>query len=120
MSNTDRSARSGSASLFVSDKQHINHHKDISIPVEANTSQVQRAAEELIASKMRLNIGIKAISTDIDNMYKMSSEFRKDTRKLEKGADALPVLEDWVQEKVSTIEQLKSQIIFLHKVMDED
>ena len=118
MSNADVSARSTSS--LVGSKRPPNQRKDISIPVEGNTSQVQRAAEELIASKMRLNSSIKAICNDIDNVHKMSTEFRKDTRKLEKGADALPVLEDWVQEKVTTIEQIKSQIIFLHKVMDED
>lgn len=105
-------------SAFGSQKPHPQ--KDMSIPIEANASQLQRAADELVASKMRLSTSVKAICTDIDNMYKMSSELRRDTRKLEKGADALPVLEDWVQEKVSTIEQIKSQIIFLHKVMDED
>lgn len=118
MSATDQSAyKSGSQADHT---HHRNLHKDIAIPVEANVSQIQRAAEELVASKMRLSKDIKAISADIDSMYKMSSEFRRDTRKLEKGVDSLPVMEDWIQEKVSTIEQLKSQLIFLHKVMDED
>lgn len=96
--------------------------RELSIPVEgtSTTSSVQQATDGLVAAKTRLNTDIKVICTDIDNLFKMSNEFRRDTRKLEKGVDNLPVLEDWLREKVSTIDQLKSQIIFLHKVMDEE
>lgn len=93
---------------------------ELSIPVEPPSSRVQQAADELVVSKTRLNTDIKVICSDIDNLFKMSNEFRRDTRKLEKGVDNLPNLEDWLHEKVSAIDQLKSQLIFLHKVIDED
>jgi hypothetical protein len=80
---------------------------------------VQEAADALVIAKTQLNSDVKIICAEIDSMYKMSSEFCKDTRRLERGVDALPVVEDWVQDKVSALEQLKSQIVFLHKVMDE-
>jgi hypothetical protein len=80
---------------------------------------VQEAADALVIAKTQLNSEVKIICAEIDSMYKMSSEFSKDTRRLERGVDALPVVEDWVQGKVSALEQLKSQIVFLHKVMDE-
>jgi type IV secretory pathway VirJ component len=82
--------------------------------------KVQLAADNLVAAKTKLNSDMKVICSEMDSMYKISSEFNKDTRRLQRGVDALPVLEDWVQEKVSAIEQLKSQIIFLHKIMDEE
>lgn len=80
---------------------------------------MQTAADELMVAKTRLNSDMKIICAEIDSMYKISSEFNKDTRRLERGVEALPNLEDWVTDKVSTMEQLKNQIIFLHKVMDE-
>lgn len=82
--------------------------------------KMQRAADNLVTAKTQLNGDMKQICSEIDNMYKMTSEFSKDTRRLERAVESLPVLEDWVAEKVSAIDQLKSQIIFLHKVMDED
>lgn len=89
-------------------------------PLPTTISSVQRAADELVAAKTHLNSDMKIICAEIDSLYKISSEFNKDTRRLERGVEALPVLEDWVHEKVSAIEQLRSQIVFLHKVMDED
>jgi hypothetical protein len=84
------------------------------------SQKVQLAADNLMTAKTKLNSDMKVICSEIDSMYKISSEFNKDTRRLQRGVDALPVLEDWVYEKVSAIEQLKSQIIFLHKIMDEE
>lgn len=101
-------------------KTPVSHQHRLSIPVEAASSRVQQAADELVASKTRLNTDIKVVCSDIDNLFKMSNEFRRDTRKLEKGVDNLPNLEDWLHEKVSAIDQLKSQLIFLHKVIDEE
>lgn len=80
---------------------------------------VQAAADELMVAKTKLHTNMKIICAEIDSMYKISSEFSKDTRRLERGVDSLPVLEDWITDKVSAIEQLKAQIVFLHKVMDE-
>jgi len=96
------------------------HKQGLSIPVEAPSSRVQQAADELVASKTRLNTAVKLVCSDIDNLFRMSNEFRRDTRKLEKGVDNLPNLEDWLHDKVSAIDQLKSQLIFLHKVIDEE
>ena len=93
---------------------------NLQVDVEVQEQNVQHAADQLVAAKTRLNSDMKIICAEIDSMYKISSEFNKDTRRLERGIEAMPILEDWVQEKVSAIEQLKSQIVFLHKVMDED
>lgn len=82
--------------------------------------RMQRAADNLVTAKTQLNGDMKLLCTEIDGIYKISSEFSKDTRRLERAVESIPVLEDWVAEKVSAIDQLKSQIIFLHKVMDED
>lgn len=86
---------------------------------DKHSDEVQRVADELVAAQSRLNSDMKVICAEIDSMYKMSSEFNKDTRRLERAVEALPNLEDWVHEKVSAIEQLKNQVAFLHKVMDE-
>ncbi len=95
--------------------------REILIPELSNSNlKVQRAADDLVAAKTRLNADMKDICSEIDNMYKMSSEFRKDTRKLERGVESMPVLEDWLHDKVSAIEQLKSQILFLHSIMDDE
>lgn len=84
------------------------------------SARMQRAADNLVATKTQLNCEMKQIYSEIDSLFKVASEFSKDSRRLEKTVESLPVLEDWVAEKVSALDQLKSQIIFLHKVMDEE
>ena len=84
------------------------------------TVNVQSAADALVFAKTRLNSDMKIICSEIDSMYKISTEIGKDSRRLEKEVDALPAIEDWVVIRVSTIDQLKSQIMFLHKIMEEE
>lgn len=114
-----------SAILEREDKNLVESGLANSVTVESSVEEsypvrVQRAADNLVTAKTQLNGDMKLLCTEIDGIYKIASEFSKDARRLERAVESIPVLEDWVAEKVSAIDQLKSQIIFLHKVMDED
>lgn len=86
----------------------------------ARTESLHKAVEKLIITKSTLNLEMQIICDVISKMYEVSSETVKDSKKLEHEIDSLPVLDDWIRMTTSDINQLKSQIIFLHKIMDED
>jgi hypothetical protein len=82
--------------------------------------RIQHSVDELVAVKANLNSEMKRVCIMADKMYKMTSKFSTDAKQLEKEASALPMIEDWIKVKVSEISQLKSQILFIHKIIEED
>eukprot|EP00600_Ochromonadales_sp_CCMP1393_P010067 CAMPEP_0174959046 /NCGR_PEP_ID=MMETSP0004_2-20121128/2966_1 /TAXON_ID=420556 /ORGANISM="Ochromonas sp., Strain CCMP1393" /LENGTH=103 /DNA_ID=CAMNT_0016207335 /DNA_START=84 /DNA_END=395 /DNA_ORIENTATION=+ len=95
--------------------------KDAGTDGGAGSVRIQHAVDEIVAVKARLNETILKTCAKVDQMHRISSELGRDTRKLERELDeSLPIVEDWVKVKVSEIKQLKSQIMFIHKMIEED
>jgi hypothetical protein len=81
---------------------------------------LHQTVEDLVTTKRKLNSGIKHLCAQTDSFNKISTEIGKDARRLDREINLLPNLEDWIQLKVSTLQQMKAQLLFLHKTMDEE
>lgn len=78
---------------------------------------ISEKADYLVELKGKLNSRMKHACTDLNALYKSSSEMSVQYSSIKEEVAALPSLADWINATSSDIHQLKSQIQFLHNIM---
>lgn len=84
-------------------------------PTEAS---ITTSVDRVVRAKSAVHAQMKIVCRDIERLQKVSIEYSKDVRRLELEIESMPVLEDWIRMTVSEIAQLKSQIKFMHNIID--
>ena len=109
MQNSEENNQSEPKAKSVPTKNPQNIHESIRI-----------TTDYLVEVKAQVNADIKRLCNGIDNMYKVTSELSRDIRRLEMETESLPEMEGWIVTTASEISHLKSQIRFLHNILDSE
>lgn len=108
------------SSIIRSTSDESNHNSTICIEnneVKSDLALICKNADYLVELKSKLNSRMKHACTDLNALYKSSSEMSVQYSSIKEEVEALPSLTDWINTTSSDIHQLKSQIQFLHNIM---
>jgi len=85
--------------------------------IKINLAVISEHADYLVELKSKLNSRMKHACTDLNSLYKSTSEMSEQYSTIKEEVRDLPSLSDWISATSSDIHQLKSQIQFLHNIM---
>lgn len=85
--------------------------------IKSNLAVISEHADYLVELKSKLNSRMKHACTDLNSLYKSTSEMSEQYSTIKEEVRDLPSLSDWISATSSDIHQLKSQIQFLHNIM---